>query len=46
MHKSREFGIREEQGGGRKEKNVSVEVGKMWMDTNWPIFSSLGPSFY
>lgn len=31
MTKSREFGIREEQGGGRKEKNMSVEVGKMWI---------------
>lgn len=29
MAKSREFGIREEQGGGRKENNMSVEVEKM-----------------
>lgn len=28
MAKSREFGIIEEQGGVRKEKNMSVEVGK------------------
>lgn len=27
MAKSREFGIRKEQGGWRKEKNMSIEVG-------------------
>lgn len=41
MAKSKEFGIREEQGGGRKENNILVEVGKKVDQTLTGLFSLL-----